>query len=115
MSARHVGVVVLVDGDAGGGVRHVQMADAVLHAGVVHQLRNGRGDVEQLGAALGLHGQFAAGGMRAPACLSCSCVHKPVPNHSPRNDAGRRAAALQSLLLTTWPGVQLSAAADVAP
>ena len=58
-----VGVGVFVDDDAGGGVRDVEMADAGVDAGVVHEFGDGGGDVEQLGAALGADVEFAGAGV----------------------------------------------------
>ena len=44
-------------------MRHVNVADAGLHAGVLHHFGYGGGDVEQLRAAFGAHGEFAGGGV----------------------------------------------------
>ena len=57
-----VGVGVFVNEDAGGGVRDVEVADAGVDGGILHQFGDGGGDVEQLGAALGADGDFAGAG-----------------------------------------------------
>ncbi len=58
-----VGVGVFVDDDAGGGVRDVEVADAGVDGGILHEFGDGGGDVEQLGAALGADGDFAGAGV----------------------------------------------------
>ena len=62
------GIVIFVDEHAGRGVRDVDIADAGLHAGVLNQFGDAGGDVEQLGAAFGAHGDFAGGGGAGFAC-----------------------------------------------
>ena len=58
-----VRIGVLIDEHAGGGVRNVHVADARLHAGILHHFGDARGDVEQLGAPFRAHGEFAGGGV----------------------------------------------------
>ena len=65
--AGDVGVVSFVDGDARGGVRDVEMADAGGDARRGDERLDGRGDVEKLGAAPGFDvegEEFGHGGTR---------------------------------------------------
>ena len=57
MSDWHARVGVFVDGQAGGGVRLEDVADAFLHPALAHQFLNLAGYVDHLGPLLGAHAQ----------------------------------------------------------